>query len=68
MTIECRVCHAMTQIREGEEPTAICDHCAQEFAADLGDWPAPLNECAYCGEPCTDEYCCEEHEEHRSMY
>jgi hypothetical protein len=35
MITECRRCHQMAQIREGEEPTLVCDHCAQEIVATL---------------------------------
>jgi hypothetical protein len=36
-------------------------------APEEENWPTPLNQCAYCGEPCEGEYCSEEHAEHRSM-
>jgi len=32
---DCERCHATMQIRDGDEPTAICDHCAHETVDEL---------------------------------
>ena len=37
MTLECKRCYHMMQIREGEEPTDVCDHCAHEVLAKISD-------------------------------
>jgi hypothetical protein len=31
---ECSRCYSIMSIRVGEEPTAICDHCAQELVVE----------------------------------
>lgn len=36
---ECQRCHQLYMLREGEEPTKYCDHCAQEIAEEVDDPP-----------------------------
>ena len=49
---------------QNPDPQAYGQH---NFQFPEEEQPKPLNECAYCGEPCEGEYCSEEHAEHRSM-
>ena len=40
MTKDCARCHNMMQIRDGEEPTPLCDKCAQEVLAKISNYEA----------------------------
>jgi hypothetical protein len=40
--LECKRCNQAMLIRDGEEPTEVCDHCAHEMLAEIyrvfGGW------------------------------
>jgi hypothetical protein len=37
MSEDCKRCHQTMLIRDGEEPTDICDHCAHEMLSEIAD-------------------------------
>jgi len=37
MSEDCKRCHQTMLIRDGEEPTEICDHCAHEMLYEIAD-------------------------------
>ena len=34
---DCMRCHQTMLIRDGEEPTKVCDHCAHAMLSDIAD-------------------------------
>jgi hypothetical protein len=37
MSEDCMRCHRTMLIRDGEEPTEVCDHCAHEMLSEIAD-------------------------------
>jgi DNA-directed RNA polymerase subunit M/transcription elongation factor TFIIS len=37
MSEDCKRCYQTMLIRDGEEPTEVCDHCAHEMLSEIAD-------------------------------